>query len=205
MGYDISATGYLKRAKEALQKKDVRNLFYAAFELRCCIETRQGEYANALLAYENVKVKPWNVKQTGQRIRRASYADRMALCRYHLEGETFDIYHTPVPDKLIKFVDTPLGNLLHAQQNYQELTCGKWSKIRNELLEIYRLAWLSCQGDSLVPPMWDKKSSYTHPFQIERTDRNKEFLDRLLLLQGKQLKMEISYPSKPPAEWVCDL
>jgi len=48
MPYSVSARGYLHRAKLRLLENSNEAIFYGAFELRCCVEARQEEYATAI-------------------------------------------------------------------------------------------------------------------------------------------------------------
>jgi hypothetical protein len=47
MGYGIHSRSYLKRARQRLDEGYPESLFYAAFELRCGVESRMKEYLDA--------------------------------------------------------------------------------------------------------------------------------------------------------------
>ncbi len=205
MGYPVSAKAYLARAKDALENGRPEGLFYAALELRCCIETRQAEYAEALSAYKETKIKPWNIGDTGRRIRRASYADRIALFRYNFGEGWFDSYHTPISDKLIAFAEKELGQLLHCQLVYRSPEEEWWANTKAQLIEGYRMTWLSCQGDSLVPPLWNGTTKSVHPVVLEKHDGNASLFDRLPVLPGTEFRVEIRYLDNAPNHWHCDL
>jgi hypothetical protein len=205
MDYSVSAKGYLARARDALVGGSPEGLFYAAFELRCCIETRQAEYAEALSAYKGTKIRPWNIGDTGKRIRKASYADRIALMRYDFGKEKFESYHTPVPDRLLSFAEKELGNLLHCQTKYRSTNDQWWCDVRTQLTEGYRMAWLACQGDSLVPPLWDRKTGRVHPVVMEKNAGNAFLFERLPTLPGTEFKIEILYLTEAPSHWRCDI
>ena len=205
MGYPISSAGYLSRAKAALMQVTPDALFYAAFELRCCVETRQSEYVEALNAYKGTKIKPWNIGNTGKRIRQASYADRITWVQYDFKFGKFDSYHTPVSDDLVMFAEKELGQLLHSQPKYRPPEDDWWTIVRAELVRGYRMAWLACQGDSLVPPLWNEKTKKVHPVVLEKNAGNSILFDRLSDLPNSQFKVQIRYLSSPPPHWQCDL
>jgi hypothetical protein len=184
---------------------DPKWLFYAAFELRCCVESRQAEYAEALVRYENTKIRAWNIGETGKRIRKASYADRISHCRYKISELVIDSYHTPVPDRLVALAERELNPLLHSQNILREGTDPWWQKTRATLIEVYRMAWLSCQGDSLVPPIWNPRTRDVHPMRIEQHERSAAFFELFPIQPGTQFEVSVNYLTDPPHEWVCDL
>lgn len=206
MEYSVSANEYLSRARAALCEGLPQGIFYAAFELRCCVETRQAEYAQALKKYENTKIRPWNIGDTGKRIRKASYAEKISLMRYDFgDGLLFDSYHTPVSASLITFAERSLGDLLHAQPIFRLQKDGWWKEKRDCLLMGYRMAWLACQGDSLVPPLWNPRTKVTHPVVMERHIRNERFFERMPVQKGTKFRVEVCYLDSPPEQWQCDL
>ncbi len=205
MGYPVSAKAYLERAKVALVKGDPEGLFYAAFEIRCCVETRQAEYAEALSAYQGTKIRPWKIRDTGQRIRRVSCADRISLFRYDFGEDWFDSYHTPVSNELISFAEKELGYLLHCQPKYRPPEDDWWVATRTQLIDGYRMAWLACQGDSMVPPLWNKKTRSVHPIVLEKRDSNSVLFDLLPNLPETMFQVQISYLNSAPQHWICDL
>lgn len=204
--YGVSAAAYLARARQALQSGEQRSLFYAAFELRSCIEARQAEYVQALLAYKKTKIKPWNIGENGRRIRSKSYANKLAKVTYYLDGVTaVETFHTPVTDSLLTFAEQRLGGLLHSQATLREDADPWWEETRRSLIEGYRLAWLACQGDSMTPPMWNTETGAVHPVQLEKAARNSALFERLDQLVGAVLTVNVAYLDAPPVEWICDL
>lgn len=204
MGYEISADAYLSRARKALAIGDLDALFYAAYELRCCVETRQAEYADALLAFKGTKIKPWKIGDTGKRIRRASAAKQISLLKLHVGNQVVESYHTPVTEDLVSFAEHDLGHLLHCQRIYRSQEDIWWAKTRERLLAGYRLAWVACRGDNMVPPIYNSKTGAVHPQRIAQMAHNQTLFDRPLQ-PGTKIKVEISYLDAPPASWVCDL
>ncbi|MBA2920561.1 hypothetical protein GON01_02510 [Sphingomonas sp. MAH-20] len=206
MAYGTAARDYLARARAALQTGTPQALFYAAYELRCCIEARQAEYTEALLAYEGTKIRPWKLGETNQRIKSKSYNATIARMRFKFpDGTTFTTYHTPVPDQLVEFAERSLNHLLHCQPLFREDEDPWWQKTRDQLLRGYRMCWLACEGDSLVPPLWDARTKKVHPGRIEVREHNGPLIDAIQRYVGERFRVEVSYPDQPPPEWVCDL
>lgn len=204
--YGVSPDAYLSRARASLAETAPAAVFYAAYELRCCIEARQAEYLAALEQYRGTRIKPWNIGDNGKRIRRGSYADSLVMVRYWFEdGPEATTYHTPVGDKLLQFAERTLGALLHVQPEFRSELDPWWASTRASLLEGYRMAWLACQGDSLVPPLWNLETKALHPVPLEKHDRNAEFFNAERELIGAKVLMEVRYPEVPPQDWVYDL
>lgn len=206
MAYPILARDYLSRAKSALEERGQQGLFYAAFELRCCIEARQAEYVEALSAYKDTKIRPWKLSQEGRRIRSQSNASTIALVSYSFpDGTTYDSFHTPVTDALIEFAERTLHSLMHCQTRFRDDDDPWWQRARDEMNNGYRMAWLSCQGDSMVPPLWDPKTKQLHPSRFEIREDNAHLLELLAGLKGQTVNVNVSYPDQPPSDWICDL
>lgn len=206
MPYPVDAKGYLSRAKAALENGRPEGLFYAAYELRCCVEARQAEYVEALTAFNGTKVRPWELSLQGKRIRNKSYASTLTLMRYTFpNGTTHDSYHTPVTNALLSFANKTLHSLMHCQPEFRDDDNPWWDKMRAELVEGYRMAWLACQGDSMVPPLWNSQTKEMHPVRLSLTEENAHLVPLLSGLQGQTVGMSVSYPKKPPSKWVCDL
>lgn len=205
MEYDVSARAYLSRARDALLSDDPRTLFYAALELRCCIETRQEDYASALVALEGQKIKPHKIGDTGQRLRQKSMTNRIAYLRYDFGGGVVvDTYHTPVTDAVVDFGEKFLGRLLHCQRKFRPPSDAWWKETRERVLDGYRLAWVACQGNSLVPPLYDGTTGEVHPQHLEQTPATQPFFDRMPLT-GQRFTVQVRYLDAVPTDWVCDL
>lgn len=206
MDYPVIARFYLRRAKHALRKRDPRTLFYAAFELRCCVEARQAEYAEALVALKGSKIKPWNVGDTGKRIRKNSIASSITLMHLKFpDGSEYSSYHTPITDELIGVVERDLTPLLHCQMVYRKQDDPWWDEVRSKIRNAYRLAWLACQGDSMTPPLGNLETGEMHPAIIEMRDHDGHVTELIQKAAGHPMEVHISSPDGPPAHWKCDL
>lgn len=96
MFYDSSPHGYLARAKLRLCEGTPEALFYAAFELRCCVESRQDWYANAM-EHLRVKIRPWKITETAKRLESVFDSQKIAYLIFGPPDEDkFHLYYTPV-------------------------------------------------------------------------------------------------------------
>lgn len=152
--YGISAQGYLERTRERLLQDTHESLFYAALELRCCVEARQAEYVEHLNAYKGQKVRPYRIGENRQKIAKISGGKLIARLQFNLDkGLALVGYHTPVPASLTQYCERHLDNLRHAQPQYRPPNDPWWDATRADLIEHYRQAWVACQGNLLVPPL----------------------------------------------------
>lgn len=198
MPYHISARAYLARAKQQLLANTNESLFYAAFELRCCVETRQEEYATEI-KFIKTKIKPWKIGATAKQLERIFNSNKIArITMTDSNTADFVLYHTPVSQKLYREAEK-LGEFLHRMEGFKNDDDHFWSSTRNKIRKIYRDAWYSCQGQMITPPLQN------HPFKIsDPSEQLKEFLQRA----GRDkftIKTKIEYLDQPPKEWVCDL
>ena len=205
MPYDISARGYLARAKQQLLHRSMRDsLFYAAFELRCCVEARQEEYATEI-EYIKAKIKPWNIGATARQLEKMFDNSKIAKVTLSLENpESATLYHTPVSKRLYKSSEK-LGELLHRLDKFRADDDPFWSQTRSRICMVYRDAWYSCQGQLLTPPLWSPKDKGIHTFKITTPS---ERLQQMLKQAGENkepIKIKIAYLDEAPKEWVCDL
>jgi hypothetical protein len=198
MSYSVSSRAYLARANQRLREQTLESLFYAALELRCCVETRQEEYATAL-DFLKTKVKPWKIGKTAMTLERVFESKQIAHITLSFDdSRQFDLYYTPVQGKLYGAAER-LGALLHRMEAFKADTDPFWTMTRTELQNIYREAWLACQGTLLTPPFFEQ------PLKVENPSGD---LAEWLMRAGKeQLKFTITveYLDQPPSVWTCDL
>jgi hypothetical protein len=198
MGYGISARAYLARAKQKLLEHTNESLFYAAFELRCCVESRQEEYATGI-EFIKKKIKPWKIGETARRLEQLFDSNKIAKVTVSIpNADIFVLYHTPVSQRLYK-ASEKLGDLLHCMKEFKPDNNPFWSQTWHQVAAVYRDAWYSCQGQLITPPLRD------HPFKVENPPTGLlELLERAA--QEKLLiRTDIRYLDHPPKEWVCDL
>jgi hypothetical protein len=205
--YGVSAAGYLSRVRARLLEADKACLFYAALELRCCVEARQAEYIEHLSAFKGKKVRPYRIGENREKIAKISGGKLIAKLTFDLsEGRIFEAFHTPVPASLTRFCERSLDSLRHAQRIYRKHDDPWWETTRNLLIENYRLAWISCQGNLLVPPLWSSRSGQTHPMVFELDEKDRAFMETIRSSSaGDPFQVHVEYLESPPRTWVCDL
>jgi len=204
--YGVSAQAYLERARNRLLENTHEALFYAALELRCCVEARQAEYVRHLSAYKGQKVRPYRIGENREKIAKISGGKVIAQLRFSFDdGLALVGYHTPVPASLTRYCERHLDNLRHTQPEFRPADDPWWDATRADLIEHYRQAWVSCQGNMLVPPLWSARSKRTHPVIFEFGEADRETAERMKGAVGEQFVVEVKYLETPPTEWVCDL
>jgi hypothetical protein len=205
MSYSVSATGYLERARAALLSKEPNFLFYAALELRCCVEARQLEYAESHSALKNTTIKSWKIADTGKRIEKVSNVDSISQMRFRFEDQEAVVFHTPVSKQLIRLADKGLGDLLHAQRCFRSEGNEWWAIKQAELVKCYRMSWVACKGDLMVPPLMSKKTGETHPLVINQNSENEQLCKFMAETHDRRFEVEVTYLNEPPATWECDV
>jgi hypothetical protein len=206
--YGTDATDYLSRARECLSSNLNSQLFYAAFELRCCIEQRQADYIEGLQHLSNRKVKRWNIGETSKRLHDVWDKPKISSIVFQFaDGHEIQTYYTPVTKSLVKAAERELGELLHSL-NLEADDVDAWlTAKRTRLIEIYREAWIACQGQHMAPPLWEASSGKAHPFLMKGGVEVKEIFERLELdIDGyRKVVLSIDYVDQPPSKWKCDL
>ncbi len=205
MSYDSSPHGYLARAKLRLCEGTHEALFYAAFELRCCVESRQDSYADAM-EHLRVKITPWKIGETAKRLERVFDSQKIAYVIFgSTDEDKFHLYYTPVTKKLSKNAEK-LGKFLHCIRTYRiDDDDLFWSKTRTFIESVYRDAWIACKGTLLSPPLYLRAMRELHPIKVERyTEELTAWMERAYR-EGTQIVFKVRYLTKAPTEWICDL
>jgi hypothetical protein len=204
--YGVSAKAYLARCAERLREDRAESLFYAAFELRNCVEVRQAEYLYHYAPYKNTKIRPYRIGETAKRLNAIKNGDLIGKFEFHFPNqEVFTGYHTPVPKRLRDACERQLDGLRHAQHEYRALCHPWWAQQRDLLITSYRLAWVACQGDVPMPPLWNTKTGEAHPMVFDVTPENEQYLNLFSGSVGANFSLRVSYIEVPPASWVPDL
>ena len=204
--YGVSARSYLERCAKRLREKELASLFYAAFELRNCVEARQAEYLEHYDPVKNKKIRPFKLGENAKKLAAIKKGDAIGKFEFILTDEiSFAGYHTPIPDRLKQICEKRLDSLRHAQIKFRDAKDSWWANQRAILLEGYRLAWIACKGDIPMPPLWDRKTGKTHPVVFEQTPENEHFLDLVRGNIGREFSLRVSYLDVHPDHWVPDL
>jgi hypothetical protein len=205
MPYHISPHAYLDRAKQRLRDGTAESLFYAAFEIRCCVESRQECYADAI-EHMRIEIRSWKHKETARRLEKVFDSEKIAHLKFRLsDNKTFDLYYTPVTTSLSTNMGK-MGDILHCMKAFKEDNDVYWQKTRAFVESVYKEAWVACHGTLLIPPLYDNKSGKPSTMvKIERfTDDMKEWITQAQR-ESTQIAVEVNYLDSPPAEWMCDL
>jgi hypothetical protein len=196
--YSVNSRAYLARAKDRLNQKTLEALFYAAFELRCCVEARQDEYATAL-EFLKTKIKAWEIGKTAKTLARVFASNKIAHIKLVFDDSAeFDLFYTPVEMRLYKAAER-LGSLLHCMKSFKEASDPFWKETRAQLLEIYRDAWVACRGTLLTPMFFDQ------PLKVESPPTGLVVYLSRATKEKQTMTIKVDYLDQPPADWVCDL
>ncbi len=156
MYYGVSSRDYLSRAKQRLCESKLESLFYAAFELRCGIESRMKEYLDAQEFVSEKKKKGWKIAKLGKNIEKIfRTGDKIAEITI-MDKNTGSIidkfYYTPVNLKL-KEMGEKLGNILHSMKKFRKEDDKWWFKTKKLLNDIYRELEKANSGTLLGVPL----------------------------------------------------
>lgn len=209
--YKVTDRAYLARCREQLLTNTKQGLFYAAFELKCAVETRLAEYLEHLDSHAGKRIQPFKIGENARVIQRLRIGEIIIKMTYGAQDSDFQVthYHTPVPETLKKYAERTVDQLRHAQNVYRKPDDPWWDATRKGLIENYRLAWIASRGTVPVPPMfdWSKAGGESMPlansvvflFPDGLDDSVKEFR------KDRTMNLNVEYLEQPPAEWVCDL
>lgn len=206
--YGQHAIDYLARAHERLSSSCDRDLFYAAFELRCCIEKRQAAYLSALKSHENSKIKRWKIREISRNLYNVWDDPKIASILFKFDdGLEIQTYYTPVTQSLVIAAERDLGLLLHSIDIKGD-KLGEWLRLqRVRLTQTYREAWTACKGQHMAPPLWNASTGECHPFLMIGGDEVRELFERIELDPDGYGKfvVNINYLNEPPLDWTPDL
>lgn len=155
MSYLISSRDYLRRAEKCLEEQDRRFLFYAAFELRCGVESRHQEHLEAWDHIPSQKKNRWELNILGKTSKKFfATEDKIMRCEFRDNyDEVFAIlYYTPVTSKLTNEAEK-LGNYLHAMKQFRKESDTWWNEFRCSLDNILNELKVSVTGTLLGPAL----------------------------------------------------
>lgn len=161
MCYAISSRDYLFRAKKRLSESKSESLFYAAFELRCGIESRMQAYLDAQKFVSKKKKKGWQIVKLGKNIEKIFKTGDKIIELTIREQKTESIidkfYYTPVTSKLINLGER-LGGFLHAMKKLIKEDDKWWLSTREYLNSVYHELEKANTGTLLGPPLIKKET-----------------------------------------------
>lgn len=179
MSYGISSRDYLARAVIRIAETAPESLFYAAFELRCGIESRMQEYLDAWDHVTKKMKQGWRISELGRSIER-SFRSGNTIIRWAIHDDLGDrpivvFYHTPVT-KYLRTRGEKLGNYLHSMKQFRSLDDHWWTELRAELNEIVEALRVANMGTLLGPPLMKHGSRRVHMTMEVPPGRNPDAL-----------------------------
>lgn len=199
--YKISSRDYLLRAQSRLAECTRKSLFYAAFELRCGIETRMREYLAAWDHISKKKKNGWSITELGRSVEKAfKIGDKIIRLEFR-EIDTGNIilifYHTPVSNSLKKSGER-LGNYLHAMKVYKKVDDPFWENLHSELQYIARELEIVNKGTLLGPPLF-KRGTGKGGMNLELSTGD-DAEELIKLFRNKKFRVNVSYIDSFPSE-----
>lgn len=199
--YGVSARDYLARARLNLASDQLPSLFYAAFELRCCVEARQDLYLEAQRKYRRSLPRSWQLKPKSRELDRIFASNRIAKITVHFDDSIASTFHyVPVSTSLLKAAQK-LGDDLHCKQRHHDPSHPWWSELRDRLVDTYRQAWFCCKGQLLCPLLLNPDLKTEGIFDMDGLDP--DFITAMR--SGRDVKITVAYPTTYPSDWICNL
>lgn len=206
VSYQSGARGYLERAKSQLESGTKASLFYAAFELRCAIESRLQEYLYVQEDVSEKKKKGWKIVDLARQLETVfRLGDRIVQLVFldKKTGRKVSTYFTPVR-KSLRNKGERLGSYLHAMKSFKDDADPWWITTRNFLEDVLKEAYMATAGTLLGPPL--KKSGGMLSLKIELGVLPEQ--DAFFSSCGKagfNLEMHVDYPKELPEHYLEQL
>ncbi len=198
MKLEIDSRSYLVRARQRLDEGTEQALFYAAYELRCCIERRLIEYSYAEEETSKRTRQGWKIAQIARGMKKAALAgDAIAkLTLMFMGSPEITLYYTPVSKNLRK-VGERLGDLLHGKKPARLWESGGIERERSHLEQVYQDLNTATFGTLLGPPLMNKHKEVSLLVEFPGgPDSAKHFKENLV--PGGKFTVHISYPESIP-------
>jgi hypothetical protein len=162
MTYDASVEGYLKRCKEHRDAGTLRDLLYAALELRLGVEARLAESVQAVEGLTVAQRRQWKVVHLANTLQAAKWSkgDDILVMLYRLKDpeETVELHYFPVTKRLTDTVGR-LGDFLHRNKR---IVSGQ-AAVHRELTTLVRDGYgdllFASSGELLGLPQLDPKTA----------------------------------------------
>lgn len=199
--YAVDIYHHLRRARALLDSGENESLFYAAFELRCGVESRIQDYLEARTDISKKKKKGWKVAAAGRELDKA-FKDGFQIVETLIyspaTGEAAPFYHTPVLPELRTAVGQ-LGDLLHAQKETIPCDSPWWRDTRSFLESTFAMAADLASGTLLAPLLQSPSGeiSIRAYFHIKNPIRA-VFQDMSPFSKGAQMQVSVHYHDEMP-------
>jgi hypothetical protein len=101
--YAVDIYHHLRRARKQLDARTHEGIFYAAFELRCGVESRIQNYLDAIEDISKKKKKGWKIAAAGRELDKA-FTDGLKIIEFTVilknSNKRIPFIHTPVKPEL---------------------------------------------------------------------------------------------------------
>lgn len=202
--YFVSPQAYLSRAREQLLIGSAQCLFYAAFELRCFVESRQDEYLEAQREYASSVPKSWKIGAQGKALEAIFENANIQQITWVVGDETvYEAHYVPVSAHLRNAVQR-FGELLHAATNPLASDNSWWEKTAVDVHNAYELAW-QCNRGRLLSPMCMVDGHAVGKMMVDPI--NEEAYEKLVanMKAGTRGLLKVDYLDVVPDDWRSDL
>ena len=162
--YSVNSTSYLHRARCRLDSGLPEDLFYAAFEIRCGVESRMQEYLEFQQHVPKGRKQDWEIVKLGKSIDEAFKTAQVARVRIldlATHSEKAVLYYIPV-SPVLQDIAKRLGDYLHAQKKFRKPEDPWWNEMRELLESAANLLNEANQGELLGPPLLHTRSGHIH-------------------------------------------
>jgi len=200
--YSVDLYHHLQRARDQLDRDKHDGLFYAAFELRCGVESRIQDYLNARDDIAKKKKKGWKVAIAGKELDKA-FTDGLRIVELVIisqtTGEAVPFFHTPVGPELRAAIGS-LGNLLHAQKETIPSGSPWWGVTREFLESTFRMAGTLAQGTLLAPLLQSPTGQILmRAYYHNDNPIASAFHDGSPFIKGAKIEARVAYYNEMPA------
>ena len=214
--YGTDVYAYLIRARQQLDGDSPPHLFYAAFELRCAIESRLRQYLNARDDIAKHKKKGWHMaaseKELAKKFRDGRTIVELLLAVKNMSKE-LRLFYTPVKKTLVAAGDR-LGDFLHCSKADLDYNDSWWSTTREFLEETFKELEFASAGTLLGPPMKSPDGRHINVKSFyHQSHRLSDVFDKFVALpKGTQMNFLVRYHSELPNDatlflnsWRCEV
>ncbi len=175
MDYRIHSREYLARARKRLDEDTPEGLFYAAFEIRCGIESRLRQYLDAQHDISEKKRKGWQIAKLARNLE-AAFVSGDKIIEFAISDKDngprrYTLYYTPVTKKLQKMGEK-IGDLMHGMKRFRPEDDPWWKKTREFLESAYDELAKASVGNMLGAPLIDPKTQRISFTAEPRPDEN---------------------------------
>lgn len=196
MEYSINSKAYLNRARKWLDENTKEGLFYAAFELRCGIESRLLQYWEANKHIHQMKKAGWEIPKIARDLEKA-FIRRDKIARIDVLDSAgrelrISLYFTPVT-KDLEALGGKIGNLMHCPKQFRTSDDPWWDQTREFLEQVYAELEKANKGTLLGVPVLQRKTNSVHLEMETKSGENIEDLQRKLGELGERILIEVHY------------